>query len=1297
MSEATPAQVQRSTLASLRSLAQRCAEEEQHLGERSEQERVAIEVQAQRAARRLRERHDRLEHELRQEHQRRSQAIRTRFDAGVARLSGDVDSLRDSTREEAEQHLQKAKKELEHAVWVAESVYDAEQAKLAKQFEETEKRCESFAVGIEKMQREAGLLIRRYKQTYLLHEDEVELTADADLTSDVDGRSAEEVMTQSYQIVESKLNRLRSLSLPPWFTAMQAHLAGLLVLGGVAALSLWRTQWQLNLESGLIIGWAIVIVAAVVFGLSVLSKKQVREAYRPLRTAAVVGRDAAERHVANAAVHRKETLKARKGHRDSAIAEAKQKFQPILQKIGQRRDRRLAQLDERREDRLTELTARRDAGLREADTWLSERLGQLEQRYQRLAKDAERRRDERFATRDERLAAERHDMGLRWQEAWQRVADLEKQYQGGTPSPSVRAVPFGRIAVDARRILGGESQPVPFEGSDQPITLPAMLDLPERGSVLWEFGDGDGRDAAIRGVQATMARLLTTIPPGQVRLTIIDPVGLGQNFAGFMHLADYEEDLVGGRIWTGEDQIEQRLIDLTEHMENVIQKYLRNEFDTIDQYNARAGELAEPYRYLVITDFPVNFSEPAAARLKSIVTSGPRCGVYTLIAADRRQSPPATVELADLARDAIHLVHEGERFIWKDEVLEAFPLELETPPDEQTLTTMLKQVGQGARDSNRVEVPFEGIAPSREEIWSRDSRKSLHASIGRSGATRLQELTIGRDVAQHALLAGKTGSGKSTLLHVMITNLAMWYSPREVEFYLIDFKKGVEFKAYATHRLPHARAVAVESDREFGLSVLQRLDAEVTRRGDLFREKGVQDLAAYRDAVPDAVMPRTLLLIDEFQEFFSEDDKIAQDASLLLDRLVRQGRAFGVHVLLGSQSLGGSANLPRSTIGQMAIRIALQCSEADSQLILGDNNAAARLLSRPGEAIYNDAGGLIEGNSPFQVSWLPDHQRDAYLDELHERAEKEKMTLPPAVVFEGNAPASIEANRALTDLLKQTTEPKKAPMAATVWLGEAVAIKESTAAELRRQSGANLMIIGQQDESAMAIMLTAMLGLAAQYSSDPRHGCRFYLLDGTPADSPQADLLPAVARSLPHQVEVVSWRDVPIAMEQLARESQRRLDSGEADQPAIFTIMHGLQRYRMLRRQEDDFGLSFGSEEDTKPRPDKDFATLLREGSAVGMHTLVWCDSATTLDRTLDRQAMKEFDNRVLFQMSGSDSSNLIDSPAAANLGFYRALFANEERGIIEKFRPYALPDRDWLEKVAANLIARPDDAAALK
>src|SRR5205823_5092257 len=177
------------------------------------------------------------------------------------------------------------------------------------------------------------------------------------------------------------------------------------------------------------------------------------------------------------------------------------------------------------------------------------------------------------------------------------------------------------------------------------------------------------------------------------------------------------------------------------------------------------------------------------------------------------------------------------------------------------------------------------------------------------------------------------------------------------------------------------------------------------------------DLAAYRQTRDARPMPRTLLIIDEFQEFFSEDDKLAQEASLLLDRLIRQGRAFGIHVLLGSQTIGGTSGLARSTLGQMAIRIALQASEADSQLILGDTNSAARLLSRPGEAIYNDAGGLVDGNSPFQVAWLPDEKRDTYLKDLACRAKPYFDRFGYPIVFEGNAPADIHRNPQLATVL----------------------------------------------------------------------------------------------------------------------------------------------------------------------------------------------------------------------------------------------------------------------------------------
>src|SRR3712207_8019793 len=55
----------------------------------------------------------------------------------------------------------------------------------------------------------------------------------------------------------------------------------------------------------------------------------------------------------------------------------------------------------------------------------------------------------------------------------------------------------------------------------------------------------------------------------------------------------------------------------------------------------------------------------------------------------------------------------------------------------------------------------------------------------------------------------------------------------------------------------------------------------------LFRSAGVQDVAGYREKTGEA-LPRILLVVDEFQEFFVEDDKLSQEAALLLDRLVRR-------------------------------------------------------------------------------------------------------------------------------------------------------------------------------------------------------------------------------------------------------------------------------------------------------------------------------------------------------------------------------------------------------------------------
>ena len=257
--------------------------------------------------------------------------------------------------------------------------------------------------------------------------------------------------------------------------------------------------------------------------------------------------------------------------------------------------------------------------------------------------------------------------------------------------------------------------------------------------------------------------------------------------------------------------------------------YLRNEFASVADYNAQAGRIAERYHFLVVADFPANFSDTALRRLASIIAGGARCGVHTLLHWDQRKAAAAEFSPDDLRAGSVCVRREGNSFVVGSEVLNGVALVLEQPPSPDIATELLHKVGKASENSNRVQVPFTDIAPVGDAVWSLDTSEELRVPIGRTGATKLQYLSLGKGTRQHALVAGKTGSGKSTLFHVIITDLALWCSPEQVEFYLVDFKKGVEFKCYATHKLPHARVIAIESDREFGLSVLQRVDDELKR------------------------------------------------------------------------------------------------------------------------------------------------------------------------------------------------------------------------------------------------------------------------------------------------------------------------------------------------------------------------------------------------------------------------------------------------------------------------------------
>jgi len=190
------------------------------------------------------------------------------------------------------------------------------------------------------------------------------------------------------------------------------------------------------------------------------------------------------------------------------------------------------------------------------------------------------------------------------------------------------------------------------------VEIPALTSYRGNAGLLFES------DLALREAreiaQSIILRLLATLPPAAVRFVFIDPVSLGDNVAPFMSLERYEAALIGGKAWSEAGHIDRALAEVTDHMETVIQKYLRADFKTIGEYNAQA-RVKEAYRVVVVFDFPTGFGDSAAKRLVTIMRNGPRCGVFPVVIADTSKPLPYGFSLAELEQFALVMRQSDQR------------------------------------------------------------------------------------------------------------------------------------------------------------------------------------------------------------------------------------------------------------------------------------------------------------------------------------------------------------------------------------------------------------------------------------------------------------------------------------------------------------------------------------------------------------------------------------------------------------------------------------------------------------
>ncbi|HEY6494979.1 MAG TPA: type VII secretion protein EccCa [Trebonia sp.] len=145
----------------------------------------------------------------------------------------------------------------------------------------------------------------------------------------------------------------------------------------------------------------------------------------------------------------------------------------------------------------------------------------------------------------------------------------------------------------------------------------------------------------------------------------------------------------------------------------------------------------------------------------------------------------------------------------------------------------------------------------------------------------------------HVGVVGAPQTGKSTLLRTLILSLALTHTPREVQFYCLDFGGGLG----STAGLPHVGSVATRMDRDRVVRTVEELTQLLESRERRFAELGLESMAAYRARRASGEISDpygdVFLVIDGWgilrQDFEAQEAKISD--------LLSRGLSFGIHVV----------------------------------------------------------------------------------------------------------------------------------------------------------------------------------------------------------------------------------------------------------------------------------------------------------------------------------------------------------------------------------------------------------------
>ena len=719
-------------------------------------------------------------------------------------------------------------------------------------------------------------------------------------------------------------------------------------------------------------------------------------------------------------------------------------------------------------------------------------------------------------------------------------------------------------------------------------------------SHIW-IDDYDQADS-VRFAQFALANALAHTAPGQLEVLVFDDALRGI-------AAPFQEVNSGGekilRHINDVQELNETIKYLHEHVRSVL-NVIQGRTESLLDFRQQLSPKVEGFKLVVLSTIYDLLSDEIKDKLTVLLKAGPAAGVTFLIHSMKLKVNEEILNLTQLC-------DIDERTVYDDDGAVRGQFD---PQSADDLISVSRHVASAVANAQVEPVAFSEVQPL-DAPWSQSSRDGISFAVGTYGMSTI-EVTLGDELNQrhNALITGAVGQGKSNLISVVVHSLCQRYSPSEVEFYMLDFKEGVTLQAFAPDPhtgsfLPHARMLGLDADREYGVNVLRHLFTIYRQRMATFKAAGVQNIRQYRLADPEAVMPRIVVVIDEFQMLFADQDTVATTASDLIIKGARLFRACGIHFILASQTIGSGGMLGGTTgqalFAQIPVRLALKNSLTESHATLGiKNDAASHIRSR--EAIVNLDYGELSSNRKTTIAYAD----DAILAELRTAWwQQAQGTVTPPEVFEGEHRLSLhDDERFLTNL------PNRHAM-----LGRRITVGVAPlAADFSTDVGRNLALFGTGP--GHTILLNAALSLL---HSTP--AAEIIVLDLTSDwHSPEHDNVRSPFERqltrLGSTYRVVDKHQADALVDELVERAAFTTDDASA--PPVYVIGFGLERWRS---------------DTTKIK------TLFANGPLAGIHLLGWWNKYSSFKAMVGLGGDNNFDIRIAMHLDHSSAREAFKQP----------------------------------------------------